>query len=379
MKKIDITYVFGTGRKSKFLDSAFSNEFFYGYDLFCNENLEVEIIELDEQRKKISTVGKFIYFMDRVLNKVSKLPFYMNEVMSYKTFRKLIKSKNIIFTNDRIGISLLPLLVIIKTIRRVNSVVIVMGMLNNDSGNKLILKLQSLFLRIFIRSNNYFIFLGNGEYSDAVTKYPEYKHKFVFLPFCINTDFWDGEEKYDSMDKEKTILFIGNDGNREYNKVIKIAELLPDLNFTFVTSQIKSQEINLMNVNLLEGNWNKSVFSDAEIKLIYKNSLLTILPLKNTLQPSGQSVALQSMSMGVPVVISNSIGFWDSDNFINNEHLLILENNNLDNWVQEIKNLVNNKEKLNNLSSAGEMLIKNNYSLDYFYFGLKKMLIDVDL
>jgi glycosyltransferase involved in cell wall biosynthesis len=254
-----------------------------------------------------------------------------------------------------------------------------MGMLNNDSGNKLILKLQSLFLRIFIRSNNYFIFLGNGEYSDAVTKYPEYKHKFVFLPFCINTDFWDGEEKYDSTDREKTILFIGNDGNREYKKIIRIAELLPDLNFTFVTSQIKSQEINLMNVNLLEGNWNKSLFSDAEIKLIYKNSLLTVLPLKNTLQPSGQSVALQSMSMGVPVMISNSIGFWDSDNFINNEHLLILENNNLDNWVQEIKNLVNNKEKLNNLSSAGEMLIKKNYSLDYFYFGLKKMLIDVDL
>lgn len=82
----------------------------------------------------------------------------MNEVMSYKTFRKLIKSNNIIFTNDRIGISLLPLLIIIKIIRRVNSVVIVMGMLNNDSGNKLILKLQSLFLRIFIRFNNYFIF-----------------------------------------------------------------------------------------------------------------------------------------------------------------------------------------------------------------------------
>ena len=379
MKKIDITYVFGTGRKSKLLDSTFSNEFFYGYDLFHNEGLKVEIIELDEQRKNISTVGKFIYFMDRVLNKISKLPFYMNEVMSYKTLRKLIKSNNIIFTNDRIGISLLPLLLITKIIRKVNTVVIVMGMLNNDSGSKLILKLQSMFLRIFIRSNNYFIFLGNGEYSDAVTKYPEYKHKFVFLPFCINIDFWDGEEKYDSTDKEKTILFIGNDGNREYKKIIKIAELLPDLNFTFVTSQIKNQEINLKNVNLLEGNWNKSLFSDAEIKLIYKNSLLTLLPLKNTLQPSGQSVALQSMSMGVPVMISNSIGFWDSDNFINNEHLLILDNNNLDNWVHEIKNLVNNKEKLNNLSSAGEMLVKNNYSLDYFYFGLKKMLIDVDL
>ena len=37
------------------------------------------------------------------------------------------------------------------------------------------------------------------------------------------------------------------------------------------------------------------------------------MPLVETLQPSGQSVALQSMSMGLPVLITKTEGFWDFD------------------------------------------------------------------
>ena len=38
---------------------------------------------------------------------------------------------------------------------------------------------------------------------------------------------------------------------------------------------------------------------------------MTIIPLKNSIQPSGQSVALQSMACGTPVVITETFGFWD--------------------------------------------------------------------
>ena len=61
--------------------------------------------------------------------------------------------------------------------------------------------------------------------------------------------------------------------------------------------------------------------SDNEIKSLYQNALLTILPLKNSYQPSGQSVALQSMSMGTPVIISNTEGFWDIKSFENNKNI----------------------------------------------------------
>ena len=52
----------------------------------------------------------------------------MNEVISFENIKKLKNSKNIIFTNDRIGVSLLPVVIFLKLFYKINSVVIVMGM-----------------------------------------------------------------------------------------------------------------------------------------------------------------------------------------------------------------------------------------------------------
>ena len=62
-----------------------------------------------------------------------------------------------------------------------------------------------------------------------------------------------------------------------------------------------------------EGMWWNNKLSDDAIKICTK-AYLTIIPLNNTLQPSGQSVALQSMSVGTPVLITKTIGFWDKTN-----------------------------------------------------------------
>ena len=62
---------------------------------------------------------------------------------------------------------------------------------------------------------------------------------------------------------------------------------------------------------MINGSWNDETISDAEIREIYEKSRLTIVPLKNSIQPSGQSVTLQSLSVGTPVIITKTDGFWD--------------------------------------------------------------------
>ena len=61
----------------------------------------------------------------------------MNEVLTFDNFKKITKSKNLILTNDRIGISLLPVLIYLKIFKKkINVIVIVMGLLNNkQEGN----------------------------------------------------------------------------------------------------------------------------------------------------------------------------------------------------------------------------------------------------
>ena len=71
-----------------------------------------------------------------------------------------------------------------------------------------------------------------------------------------------------------------------------------------------------------------------------EKSYISIIPLVETLQPSGQSVALQSMSMGLPVLITKTEGFWDFDCFKNNENILFLENNSLELWTGVINKLI---------------------------------------
>ena len=142
----------------------------------------------------------------------------------------------------------------------------------------------------------------------------------------------------DSENKEKkNILFIGNDGRRDYKKILKIANELKEYEFTLITSQISEDEILSNNVNLVKGHWNLSELTDVEIKKYYESAQITLIPLVESFQPSGQSVALQSMAMKVPVLITKTKGFWDYENFENNKHLVFIENESLEVWVKEIK------------------------------------------
>lgn len=373
MKSSDITYVFGTGRIDKLENKDFTAEFFYGYNHFKSKNLNIQIIEMDESKKNKKLSSKILFFLDKVLNKLSKLPFYMNEIVSFKNIKKLSNSKNIIFTNDRIGISLLPVMIFLKLFYRINTVVIVMGMLSNSGNSGIIKFLRNLILKLFIQINDKFIFLGIGEFENARKKYKQ-NNKFVFFPFCVDSTFWKSKGEYKPSKRNK-ILFIGNDGNREFEKVIEIAKLMKNREFLFVSSNNEINSVKLENVEVISGNWNKSLLTDIEVRDIYERSLITILPLKNTLQPSGQSVTLQSMSCGVPVIISNTKGFWDSDNFKNNVHLIKLEDNSIDSWISKINKILENKELLNKISQNGVDLIEKKYDINKFNEYLEKTII----
>ena len=75
---------------------------------------------------------------------------------------------------------------------------------------------------------------------------------------------------------------------------------------------------------MIKGHWNKQLISDEELRKIYSDASLSIIPIRNSYQPSGQSVALQSMSMGVPVMITYTDGFWDKI-FLINKTLFLLK------------------------------------------------------
>ena len=98
--------------------------------------------------------------------------------------------------------------------------------------------------------------------------------------------------------------------------------------------------------------------SDLEIREIIRKSICVILPIKNTLQPSGQSVALQAIACKTPLFINYFDGLWDKEFFKNNKTCyLIKENSTAKNWVKQIKLFLDKKV------NRSDIIAKNAYKI----------------
>jgi glycosyltransferase involved in cell wall biosynthesis len=242
-----------------------------------------------------------------------------------------------------------------------------MGLIAEMKLNRFVTFYRKVFLKVFLSFVDKIVFLGDGEYQLAKKQYPKFSHKFIFLPFCVDYDFWS-EDNNSFPIKKEGILFVGNDGKRDYLKLIDIAKVLQDFSFTFVTDNeliLESNEIP-NNVKIINGSWHDELLTDQELRRIYTEAKITILPLKESYQPSGQSVTLQSICAGTPVLISDTKGFWDKAKFVNNENIIYVNNNSVGGWVDEITKIYNNEELLKNISYKGSKLIKEHFKLEIF-------------
>tara|TARA_B100001057_G_scaffold501275_1_gene623031 strand:+ start:36101 stop:37237 length:1137 start_codon:yes stop_codon:yes gene_type:complete len=371
--KYDITYVFGKGRKSKLeSDENSGNEFFYGYPYFEKKQYHLNIIETDEPGSNVY-LKKFFAILDNLLARGTKLTFYMNALINKSTLSQIYNSKNIITSNHGIGMTLFIFIFFMKIRKRINFIVILSGLFAMRKAKFIVRVFRKIIFTLFLYTVDYLIFTNKSEYEFACEKYPRFLKKFVCLPFCIDTVFWKPENKI-KFSQKKGILFIGNNGHRDFDLVVKIANKLDNIPFTFITNQIKDEEIVSSNVSNITGDWNMGYLTDKEIKDYYENSKLVILPIKNTLVSSGQSAGLQSAAMGTPVMTTATIGFWDYEKYKNFQNIIFVENNELENWVNLINKLYFDNDKLQSLSENGIQLINNSYTLEKFDVELEKFL-----
>ena len=370
MKNHNITYVFEIGRKDRLTEQDSSKEFYYGYHHFSKEFDRVNLIELKNINYKNNN---FIYLIDKLLRKSTNLPFHFSRVDNKKIYKDFKETDIIIFSTERSAMSSMLVVKKLKKHKGLKTLVIVMGLFVKPVNNLISKLLQKVSINFFLNIYDNIVFLSRTEFEIAKAKYPKFNSKLFYLPFSVDTDFWK-IEKEDNFTKKDKIIFIGNDGRRNFDKVVEIAKKLPQYNFLFVTEKIDEGKIQSSNVTLVKGHWNLNILSDNEIKKMYSQSRISLIPLINSLQPSGQSVAQQSMAMGVPVIISKTDGFWDYEKYQNNENIIFQDNEDIDSWVQTIEELYENQDMVNYLSTNGLNLIRETNNLDNFYKNLKKIL-----
>ena len=364
-----ITYFFLNGRLKRINDEKpYPVEMFYGYQYLKSKFLNVSIIEA-----RPTVIRTFIQNnIEHRIGHILKIPILFSYFTSIKNYLITRKSDILIFSNHRALISSYPMLLVNKLFGKSHiSIVFFMGLLNNFPKNVYLYKFKIYFVKNILRFSNKVYFLNKPELDTANELFPEFENIFEYYPFSVDLDFWKNKNQIKSND----VLFIGNDGQRDYDIVINLVNKLPNTSFTIVSKFIDRNKIKNRHCKIIEGSWDDSLLSDLDILDLYNKSKVTIIPLKDSLQPSGQSVALQSMACGTPVIISKTKGFWDNENLIDNKNIFFISNNNLKDWVDKINLVLNySNEKYNSYSDSCEAIVKQRYSVDNINFKLENFI-----
>ncbi|MGZ4397936.1 MAG: glycosyltransferase [Gaiellaceae bacterium] len=122
--------------------------------------------------------------------------------------------------------------------------------------------------------------------------------------FGVDTAFWSptGGHKADG------VVAIGNDGNRDWETLVAAAAQIPARIRVFTRRRRPARLP--ANVVWHDADWHTQVLSDAEVRELYREAAVVVVPVRDVPQPSGQSVTLQAMACGRPVVLSRTRGLW---------------------------------------------------------------------
>ncbi len=359
----NITYVYSGNRKNRYYQKKFeAREFFYGLNLFDNENINLEIIEPLNNNFPPKIIFKYL---DKIFQKIFNLPVYMNVFISIENIKILLKTDKLILVNETTYCSLAPLLWVIKLFKRIDVYVFVMGLYSKKLRFPMLKKLHFFIIKLFNLSVRKLMFLGEGELKKALKIHKSNKNKFILFPFSIDTEFWN-DLQHHKAEINDNILFVGNDGNRNPELFLEIVDNLKEINFTAITNIENLLNAKRPNLRVINGSFGSSNLSDTELKQYYLSSKLVILPLRESSQPSGQSVTLQALSCGTQVIISDTEGFWDRDNFKNNNNIYFVKENNYKSWSNKINQVLSDEKNLKITQKHGQELVFNMYTLENF-------------
>ncbi|MBA3734330.1 MAG: glycosyltransferase family 4 protein [Actinobacteria bacterium] len=127
------------------------------------------------------------------------------------------------------------------------------------------------------------------------------------VPFGVDASFWTPG----APTSERDVLAIGNDGHRDWDTLLAAAPTIsaPVRIFTRHPPPRTLPD----NVTWQPADWHTQVLSDAAVRDLYRQASVVVVPTKDVPQPSGQSVTLQAMATGRPVVLSRTRGLWAPD------------------------------------------------------------------
>jgi len=137
------------------------------------------------------------------------------------------------------------------------------------------------------------------------------------VPFGVDVDFWVPGK----IEPTREVLAIGNDGHRDWETLVAAAPHI-SAPIRIFTRQVPPSRLPA-NVTWERADWHLQVLTDEEVRDLYRRAAV-VVPIKDVPQPSGQSVTLQAMATGRPVVLSKTRGLWAHEELRDGQNLVLV-------------------------------------------------------
>jgi len=301
----EATFLFRSGRRAR-IDAGGPSEFLYGYVELERSGANVRMIEEGVLGLERSWPRVFEATANRSAALTGVHPRVLLAVLRHR--RMLVTGGTLVATTHTIGLALAALRRLGRCMPDI--VVMTMGLVPPTASA---LRLRWLG---WVLAGTTLATLSKPE-ADWLRGALGPGVRVVDFAFGVDLGFWrpDGGERSD------TVISVGNDWNRDFATLVAAwRPEFPPLEIVTSLPVVSDKP----NVRIIRGDWRSQVLSDEAVRAKVQAARLVIVPLRDTLQPSGQSAALQAMACGRPVVMSANRGCWDGEMLRRHEACLLV-------------------------------------------------------
>lgn len=367
-----MAFLYLPGRIAR-IDSAFQNqsldplppdmvyrpsEFFYGAFELRDKGHEVSLFEAVEKPRR--SVPKFIA-EHLVRKKYLPIKTYVGIIDAlWLLLPKLLHFDIVVATTPGIAFALC----IWKTLGFFSRPIVAIqcGILNYPL-NPLRIELTRYLMRQM--SSQLF---GVGELEQICRAYRIGRERMEVNCFGVDTHFWSSNGKSVS---NGSILAIGNDSMRDFTTLLQAAKQIEN-RVTIVTKRPMEVEVP-PNVQVIRSAWNSQELEDNAILDLFRGAMAVAVPLRESFQPSGQSVTLQGMACGKPVILTRTSGIWEKNHMRHRRNVLLVEPEKPEEWVKKIRLLNEDKPLRENIGNSAREYVCSYGSIGQFARRLERL------
>lgn len=314
-RRVKIAFVYAGGRLGRAAQGP--SDFFYGArELASHKDREVVMVELDE-RPADPVIG---LLFGRLLRRMVPPRTSADWIARCRRILPSLRGVDAIVstsTETSFGLALWKSMGMLEP----PLTGILCGAVNYPIGSETRRKLTALLLTIMRP-----VLFADSERRELARRFELANKRISVAWFGVDDDFW--KPPAPNM-RRCGILAVGNDGRRDYATLIEAAARMPGVSFDILT-KLDVPAGAPPNITWRCGNWRQPAVSDEDLRELYRKAACVVVPLKESLQPSGQSVAMQAMMCGAPVVHTKTSGWWGSDVLLDGRDVTLVEPENAD-------------------------------------------------